>query len=186
VGRPLIVHAAELLRRPGSEREVRVEVTLDELGVHDDRFEPDRTVEVVLHLESLSDGIVVRGEVGVHWRGTCRRCLQPVSGHESAQVHELYQQTITDPDAFPITGDQLDLGPMVREHALLVVPDGPLCRPDCAGLCPHCGIDRNEHTCTCVVERVDDRWAALDALRSTLGADDVAEATPSEEWPSGD
>ena len=91
---------------------------------------------------------------------------------------------ITDPDAFPIVGDQLDLAPMVREHALLILPDGPLCRSDCAGLCPQCGVDRNEQTCTCVTERHDDRWAALDALRPVLGLDDDT-MPEAEEWSPG-
>ena len=46
-----------------------------------------------------------------------------------------------DPEAFPIEHGQLDLAPMVREEVLLGVPDAPLCRPDCPGLCPMCGAD---------------------------------------------
>ena len=44
----------------------------------------------------------------------------------------------------PSPGDQLDLEPMVREAVLLELPLAPLCRPDCAGLCPECGANRNE------------------------------------------
>ncbi len=175
----------ELLRRPGSERDVVVDLTPDELGLHDERLVPDAPVGVTLHLESLSDGIVVRGAVSVGWRGVCRRCLRGVEGREAAQVHELYQVTVTDPDAFPVVGDQLDLTSMVREHALLILPDGPLCRADCAGLCPHCGVDRNDEPCECVDERTDDRWAALDALREVLGGDRDQGRTP-EEWSPGD
>ena len=43
-------------------------------------------------------------------------------------------------------------------------PSVPLCRPDCLGLCPTCGADRNEEPCTCA-EPGDPRWAALDVLR---------------------
>ena len=181
--RPLIVNASELLRRPGSDRDLRCEVSLDDLDVQDERFVPDRPLAVSMHLESLNDGIVVRGEVAVHWRGVCRRCLRSVAGTELAEVNELYQHVVTDPDAFPIVGEQLDLAPVVREHALLAVPDGPLCRPDCAGLCPHCGNDRNERACDCSLARVDDRWAALDALRDTLTTADGG--TESDEWSSG-
>ena len=67
-----------------------------------------------------------------------------------------------DPDAFPIEHGQLDLAPMVREEVLLAVPDAPLCRPDCAGLCPTCGADRNAAPCDCDTAVRDDRWAALD------------------------
>ncbi|MDP9463474.1 MAG: DUF177 domain-containing protein, partial [Actinomycetota bacterium] len=75
---------------------------------------------------------------------------------------------ITDPDAFAIVGDQIDLVAMVRENILLDAPVAPLCRPDCAGLCPTCGIDRNTATCDCVSVVADPRWDALSQLKANL------------------
>ena len=43
---PLLINAAELLRRPGSERRFTLEPTVAELGIVDTRFDPDATVEV--------------------------------------------------------------------------------------------------------------------------------------------
>jgi uncharacterized protein len=84
------------------------------------------------------------------------------------EVHELYQLVVTDPDAFAIHNDQIDLAPMVRETVLIELPDAPLCRIDCAGLCPTCGVDFNVDQCGCAAPIVDARWAALDALRDLL------------------
>jgi uncharacterized protein len=70
-----------------------------------------------------------------------------------------------DPEAFPIEHGQLDLAPMTREELILGVPDAPLCREDCPGLCPVCGVDLQTTTCSCETSVRDDRWAALDALR---------------------
>ena len=67
-------------------------------------------------------------------------------------------------DAFPIEHGRLDLTPMVREEVLLAIPDSPLCRPDCAGLCPTCGADLNAGPCGCEQPGGDDRWAVLDQL----------------------
>lgn len=166
--RPLLVNAAELLRRPGSVREVDLQLAPGELGIDDDRLVRDAPLDVRLRLESLSDGIVVEGTLGMRWRATCRRCLTPLDDRTDTELHELYQVELTDPDAFPIVGDQLDLEPMVRESVLLDLPDGPLCRPDCAGLCPVCGIDRNTGSCSCDTSTPDPRWAALDELRAEL------------------
>lgn len=165
---PLLVNAAELLRRPGSEKELRLVVLLSDLGISDERFAPDAEVEIELRLESLTDGIVVDGELRVPWHGTCRRCLEPTEGVAVSEVHELYQRVLTDPDAFELVGDQLDLKPVVRELALLDAPTTPLCRPDCAGLCPVCGTDLNRSTCSCAPAPADDRWSALDQLRDRL------------------
>jgi DUF177 domain-containing protein len=165
---PLLINAAELLRRPGSERRVHLAPTVLDVGLDHEMFDADATVTVSLRLESLTDGIVVDGELRAPWGATCRRCLAPASGEVVSDVRELYQHVITDPDAFEIVGDQIDLVPMVRENLLLEAPVAPLCRSDCAGLCPTCGIDRNIGTCDCVVDEIDPRWDALSHLKAIL------------------
>lgn len=54
----------------------------------------------------------------------------------------------------------LDLGPPLREYVLMSEPLKPLCRPDCAGLCPSCGADLNGAPCACPPD-VDERWGTL-------------------------
>ena len=86
----------------------------------------------------------------------------PLSGIDAVDIDELYQKTVIDPDAFIIEDGQLDLTPLVRETALLALDDERLCRPDCAGLCPTCGVDRNLERCDCRTDR-----PTLDGRRST-------------------
>ncbi|MBI5088201.1 MAG: DUF177 domain-containing protein [Actinobacteria bacterium] len=168
MAKPPLVNAAELLRRPGTEKDLDVEVTIADLDLHDERLHDDDPVTARLHLESLTDGIVVRGLVTAPWHGICRRCASPATGEVRADGHELYQQVVTDPDAFELTGDQLDLAPMVREVIVLDAPMSPLCRDDCRGLCPHCGVDLNVESCDCVDAPADPRWGALDQLKGLL------------------
>ncbi len=61
--------------------------------------------------------------------------------------------------------DVLDLGEIIREQFYLALPMKPLCREDCRGLCPVCGINRNRETCTCKAEWVDPRLEPLKRLR---------------------
>jgi uncharacterized protein len=166
----LRLNARELLRQPGLDRRIDVEVDAVDLGVTDPRV----AGAVIVGLDAVSsvDGIVVSGEVGVAWRVPCRRCLTVVSGTARIEVDELYQDDVSDDDAFQIEGDQLDMAPAVREYVLLELPDGPLCRDDCAGICPICGIDRNHDTCTCDTSVRDERWAALDGIQLDDHSDD--------------
>jgi uncharacterized protein len=108
--------------------------------------------------------------------------LRPVTGIADAEVNEAFSRQVSvhrssadvaedlavDGDAEPLVGDQIDFTLPVREAVLLAVPDAPLCRPECPGLCPQCGADRATTTCSCVSETRDERWAALDALRGKL------------------
>jgi uncharacterized protein len=165
---PLLVNAAELLRRPGNDKDLAVTVTAEDLELVEPRIAPSADVVLAVHVESLSTGLVVSGTISTDWADTCRRCLADVGGTLVAHAREIYQVTITDEEAFPIVGDQIDLGPMTREAILLELPIAPLCKADCAGICGQCGADLNVTSCTCETLIVDDRWAALDALRDRL------------------
>ena len=62
-------------------------------------------------------------------------------------------------------GDMIDLGPLIREQLLLSLPTRPLCRDDCRGLCPHCGINLNRGQCQCRAAQPDSRFAVLRSLK---------------------
>lgn len=64
-----------------------------------------------------------------------------------------------------VTGEALDVADLAREHVLLAFPDQPLCREDCAGLCPVCGTNRNESPCRCTIGDDDGRLAKLKCIR---------------------
>jgi uncharacterized protein len=164
---PLLVNATELLRQPGARRRIEVTVPRADVGVDDARLSGD--VVVAVDLESSLDDIVVSGRLSVPWSDECRRCLRPLSGDLEVDVEERYAlHPEASDDAFPITGGQIDLTPMVREEILLAVPDAPLCEADCPGLCPVCGADLQEGPCGCDTTTRDERWAVLDQLRDDV------------------
>ena len=160
--RELRINAVELLRQPGSTREVDVTVAATDLDVAHESLAGDIDVDVLL--TAMNDGIVVRGDVRVPWKRPCRRCLRDLSGVAAADVDELHQVEVIDDDAYPILDNQLNLAPTARQASLLELDEERLCSVDCAGLCQQCGIDLNTGTCDCDTEVKDHRWAALDGL----------------------
>lgn len=67
-----------------------------------------------------------------------------------------------------VAGDTLDTEPCVAEQVLLEMPTHPLCREECAGLCPRCGRNLNDGACGCAPPDSDPRWGALAALRDKM------------------
>ena len=63
------------------------------------------------------------------------------------------------------SGDAIDLGQMMREQFYLALPMKPLCMPNCKGLCPICGKNRNRETCSCESTWVDPRFEVLRNLK---------------------
>jgi len=173
---PFIVHVARLRRSPQQHMhevrrgEVALAGPLQEAGIDPGRsvVPPGAEVEVDLTLIPFEGGIQVEGTVTAPWVGICRRCAEPVSGELCIPVRERYAEAPlagpSDEEIYPIVDDDIDLGPLVRDAVVLELPMAPLCRDDCAGLCPQCGANRNEGDCRCVAPR-DPRWANLDVLR---------------------
>jgi uncharacterized protein len=160
--RPLRVNAVELLRQPGAVRDVTIDIAAEPLGVEHERLVGD--IHVAVRITARNDGLDVDGTVSADWATVCRRCLADVSGTAVGLVDEVYQIEPIDPDAYLIEDGQLDLAPMVREIVLLELDNERQCRDDCAGLCPVCGVDRNDTDCSCDSAVIDDRWAALEGF----------------------
>lgn len=102
--------------------------------------------------------------------GECTRCLSEVLVRAGDSIQCLFvdadeTELDDDPDVFLLDGKsrRIDLRPAVREGWILAVPSFVLCRDDCKGLCPTCGVDRNTTACTCD-SAGDARWDALRGL----------------------
>lgn len=173
---PWLVPVTALRRSVGNRREEHRWGRVGDLHVAGSLIAADAEAEAVATLDSLDGGIEVTAVVSAPWQGECRRCLQPLTGDLRCEVRELYrprrpgEAPDADEETYPLSGEQLDLRPLVRDALLLELPTAPLCRPDCRGLCQQCGADLNVAPCGCPPLSEDPRWAALDVLRPQPGS----------------
>jgi uncharacterized protein len=158
---PFVVGVTELLRHPGTRREVVVAGPLEDLAVVSSRVVAGTDVEARLTLEALSDSsLTASGTITADWAGECRRCLRVVEGSVRTEVREIFEARPVEGETYPLAGDRVDLEPMVRDAVLLALPLAPLCEEACAGPEPY------EHPLAAGEEpRRDDRWAALEQLK---------------------
>ena len=167
----LRVGVIDLRRHPGERRHVERSVVLDDIGITSAHVPADRAITVDLELEAVSDGIVAHGTIVVPWEGECRRCLTDVQGETEAEIREVFSKDAVEGETYRLDEDVVDLEPMLRDAALLVLPLAPLCGPDCAGPAP---VAFPTGPATEDAAPADPRWAALDELRfdSSLESDD--------------
>jgi uncharacterized protein len=155
---------------------------IGELQVADSRVPEGSIADAEVALDAVDGGVEVTGTVSAPWTGECRRCLKPIEGQLHCRVREMYRPrdpadtSDDDEETYPLHGEFLDLAPLVRDALILELPIAPVCREDCQGLCPTCGMDRNEGPCGCPDEVIDPRWSVLDILLDDPGS---AESDPS-------
>jgi uncharacterized protein len=167
--RPFVLDVRELGRRPGSMQPVRRTVPAPAaLGVELAGVAPGEPLALDLRMEAVVEGVLVSGTVTAPVTGECGRCLDPVSDEITVGVQELfaYPDSTTDISADAdevrrMSGDLLDLEPVVRDAVVLGLPLSPLCRADCRGLCATCGARWDDLPADHTHETTDPRWAAL-------------------------
>jgi len=166
-------HVSQILREPmGSRREYDVA----ERCAGDVSAATSFPVEGHVTLLRTDAGILTTADLASTVETTCGRCLAPAHVPVDIHVEEEYYPTVDvitgarlpepeEPTPFLIDGHHiLNLCEAARQQLILAEPMQPLCREDCAGLCPTCGSDRNLGQCACSASGTDARWAALGSL----------------------
>jgi DUF177 domain-containing protein len=180
----LVVHVRELLKHPGAHRHVVLRAMLPGVTSPVARVPADVPVLVEAEVESVVEGLLVRGEVSTTATLSCVRCLTERQQEVQVEVQELFALDSRDAeeDGYAVLpDDRLPLDTMARDALVLAFPFSPLCRPDCAGLCPVCGANRNEVDCGHDGGVADERWAALAGLREQLDRDGDGSGPPAPE-----
>jgi uncharacterized protein len=163
------INVAQLLKEPvGAVRTYETDETTGE-GL---------PVKGTVTLLRTSRSILVTGSLETATKGECSRCLEKYDYPLRIDIEEEYFLTRdpvsgavlpapTEAGAFLIDENHiLDLSEAVRQYTIMALPMKPVCREDCAGLCPQCGRNLNRGSCDCAPDGIDSRWAPLLALRT--------------------
>lgn len=169
---PASVNVAQLLKQ---EVGARRSYDLSELA------DGSRRVRGRVDLLRSAEGILVKAEFETELETTCARCMTPARVKVKTSFEEEFLPTIEVNSGLPVRGINaedafridhnhiLDLGEAIRQYALCAAPMKPLCKPDCAGLCPQCGHDLNQGRCGCERPPDDHRWEKLTRLKPRQG-----------------
>jgi uncharacterized protein len=124
--------------------------------------------------------IRIKGDFSGTFQVPCARCVEPVQIPLKADYDLIFRPAEADAEApeRSITAPETEIGyylkdsllleDVLREQVLLSLPVRTLCKPDCKGLCPRCGVNRNSTACTCDEGPEDPRWEALAGLRGRI------------------
>ncbi len=114
-------------------------------------------IDYELFAQVVSGQLVVRGTVTAAVGADCARCTDFCSTTISVSAFLRDYELTGTTTVVDITAD-------LREEIILNMPHYPLCRPDCRGLCPECGANRNREACACSGPAGHPAWGTLDGL----------------------
>lgn len=127
------------------------------------------------------ESILIDGHVQTAARLICSRCLEPfehaidivfsataIAENEASADHRLTDDIELSADEMDVIfygGDSIDLSEEIAQQIIMALPYKPLCQDTCKGLCSHCGINLNHHTCQCDDQDQSNPFAFLKTLR---------------------
>lgn len=167
-------NVSQLLQSPiGTTRQYEVDETLPTV----DEYVLEKPVRGLAKLTRTNRGIYTDARLGTVVRMECSRCLADADYPVDVRIREEFVPTvdIITGKSIPVEDQDEEIGRIdehhdinlddsFRQYLLLELPIQPLCRPDCAGLCPKCGKNLNEGPCDCVIEPPDEPEAPLARL----------------------
>jgi uncharacterized protein len=151
----------------------------EEVADEGDAYRIVAPVHLVFDIHKDRDRFRLVGDVDTVLELACSRCLDsyrlpvtasfdlrylPGSEASADAEHEVGDEDL---ETSYYRDDQIDLNELLREQFYLALPMKPLCRDDCRGLCPQCGVNLNTGGCDCAPAWEDPRLAALKGLVRT-------------------
>jgi uncharacterized protein len=134
-----------------------------------------------IHLEArvrkIEPEIVIEGRISTMVEMQCARCLKSHNQVVNDTFEAIYRPKSevdvladeleldeADLDIYAYEDESISISDLLRDQLLLLLPVKPLCKPDCAGLCPSCGKNLNKGLCGCAARAHDPRFAMLGHL----------------------
>lgn len=163
------IDLATLSLKAGQARQLEIEIQPEGLNLGGEYYGfTGDAVEARLDVSRTTSGFAFRLRASPALEGRCMRCLAESDFAFSVDSREVHQPASGDEELESpyVDGDELDVSAWAHDAIALAVPQALLCRPDCAGLCPECGISLNDiepgtHTHE---KPPDPRWAKLREL----------------------
>ena len=135
-----------------------------------------RKVDVDCRITKTSTTVFIKGNLSAIINSYCSRCLEdasiPIGGNftytlvpAKAETREDLELTAEELEISHYSGEFIDLTSIICEQIILQIPFQTLCREECKGLCPRCGINLNTSSCNCHLNIINDRMAVLKNFR---------------------
>ena len=143
------------------------------LDYHGAEFRQATPLKIDATAELQGAEIRIRGHLATTLQASCDRCLGAVEIPVDTEFDLYYRpvNTIAKEEEIEIpedeleigfySGDGLELGDVATEQVILSVPMKVVCRTECRGLCPICGVNRNLTLCNCSPPQEDSPFASL-------------------------
>ena len=164
----MLISVSELLKLENSEQQLSVEVDLREVSFSPLPIQFSEPVSVKGKMKNAGGIIMLEAAACGKYLTCCDRCGKEIEKTIQFDISENFVKTSAgledDPEAIVLQAQEFNLADVLEKTAFAAFPSKHLCDEDCKGLCPECGVNLNEKSCTCKDDEWDPRFEVLRGL----------------------
>ena len=155
------INIASVLRNDGASKTFSGELELGTFDYIGSTLSFENPLKIEGLVKNIGGAIDITATVTGDYKTDCSRCGKGVCEKLVADLFESLDSEFTDIDdeCITVNGNVIDISGSIEAAVFGSIPMQFLCKDDCKGLCPVCGIDLNENECNCEVEVYDPRFA---------------------------
>lgn len=165
----MLINLSEILSNELKKEHYECEIAMNEFSYCGMEYPLTEKSLVVMDIEQADKRKVrVNGSFSVCMVIPCDRCLEDVPKQFSITFDKILDfsedELENEENLMKLSfaeGAELDVDVLVYDELLTALPMKVLCDTECKGLCPVCGTNRNQTSCTCNTKVPDPRMAAI-------------------------
>lgn len=160
----MLLNVKNIINAPGERMEFRFDLDLSDVDFGG-LYPVQEPVVVTGDVRNTAGMLLLQFTAGTVLRSVCDRCLKRFDNPKSVRCEYMLAERVEEEsDEIVVLSDgAVDVGELARTAFILEMDAKTLCSEDCRGICPGCGVNLNQGSCTCKKE-VDPRLAALARL----------------------
>ena len=155
------LNIASVLKNDGASKDFSGEIVLGKVDYMGSILDFKEPLSVAGKVLNIGGTIEISAVITGRFTTECSRCGAPVAEEFSADLFESLENDFSDIDeeCISVQGNVIDISGSIDACIFANLPMQSLCREDCKGLCPECGINLNEKECNCDTTVYDPRFA---------------------------
>ena len=160
------IQISDIVSGKGRHKNIDYTFEMNPFEFEGDIIKPVSSCSVQGDISSKDNILLLNINIKVNLEMNCSRCLDTFIYPIDIDIEERFTNNpdLEDEGIMFVDGDTINITEVIENCIISTLPIKRLCKEDCKGLCPECGVNKNVENCNCIDYDVDIRLAKLREL----------------------
>lgn len=161
------IDVSDIVRFEGASLDFSFNERIEGLDSELENYLFDKPADIEGRVENIGGILKLNARLKLQYSVKCHRCLKNIDKNIDIKIKEdIFNRNNSkaEDEAYFYEGNYLEIDDILKDNIILNLPMKQLCKEDCKGICPRCGVDLNYEECRCTQQELDSRMEILKKL----------------------